>query len=212
LFNIAADGLSRTILRAQSNYLFCGLIDHIKEKGVAVLQYANDTIICLKHDLDGARNLKLLLYMFELMAGLKINFHKSEVMMINDEDNWVEVYAGIFNCQIGSFPIKYLGVPASPSRLHVIDWLPLEEKSKKRLAMWKGRNLSIAGRSILINSSLNNSPIYQMSIYLLPKTVVCNLDKIRRTFFWQGGETRKKYHLVKWTKICKNNKKGRFGD
>jgi retron-type reverse transcriptase len=60
LFNIAADGLSRTILRAQSNYLFCGLIDHIKEKGVAVLQYANDTIICLKHDLDGARNLKLL--------------------------------------------------------------------------------------------------------------------------------------------------------
>jgi hypothetical protein len=91
----------------------------------------------LKHDLDGARNLKLLLYMFELMAGLKINFNKSEVMVLNDEDNWVEVYAGIFNCQIGSFPIKYLGVPLSPSRLHVIDWLPLEEKSKKRLAIWK---------------------------------------------------------------------------
>jgi hypothetical protein len=25
---------------------------------VAILQYANDTIICLKHDINGARNLK----------------------------------------------------------------------------------------------------------------------------------------------------------
>jgi len=57
-------------------------------KGVAVLQYADDTIICLKHSIEGARNLKLLLYMYELMAGLKINFHKSEVMVINDEENW----------------------------------------------------------------------------------------------------------------------------
>lgn len=126
-------------------------------KGVAVLQYADDTIICLKHSIEGARNLKLLLYMYELMAGLKINFHKSEVMVINDEENWAEIYAEIFNCQLGTFRIKYLGVPVGPSRLHVIDWLPLEEKSKKRLAVWKGGNMSIAGRSTLINSSLNNA-------------------------------------------------------
>lgn len=70
--------------------------------------------------------------MYELMAGLKINFHKSEVMVINDEENWAEIYAEIFNCQLGTFRIKYLGVPVGPSRLHVIDWLPLEEKSKKK--------------------------------------------------------------------------------
>ena len=79
------------------------------------------------------------------------------------------------------------GVPVSPSRLHVIDWLPLEEKSKKRLAVWKGGNMSIAGRTTLINSSLNNAPIYQMSIYLLPKTVVANLDRLRRIFLAGRG-------------------------
>jgi hypothetical protein len=26
-------------------------------------------------------------------------------------------YAEIFNCQVGLFPIKYLGVPISPSKL-----------------------------------------------------------------------------------------------
>lgn len=155
-----ADGLTRMILKAQSNNKFCGLIDHIIDNGVAVLQYANDTIICLKHDLDGARSLKMLLYMYEFMADLKINFNKSEVMTINDEGHWDQVYAGIFNCQVGSFPIKYLGVPVSPSRLHVADWLPLIEKSNKRLDVWQGGTLSIAGRKTLIDSSLSNAPIY----------------------------------------------------
>lgn len=121
LFNFVADGLSRMIQKAQSNKLFTELIDHIVDNGVAVLQYADDTIICLKHDTDGARNLTMLLYMYELMAGLKINFYKSEVLTVNDEGNWATTYAEIFNCQIGSFPIKYVGVPVSPSRLHVID-------------------------------------------------------------------------------------------
>jgi hypothetical protein len=55
------------------------------------------------------------------MVGLKINFHKSEILSINDENNWAETYVDIFNCQIGTFPIKYLGVPVSPSMLHVSD-------------------------------------------------------------------------------------------
>ena len=63
----------------------------------------------------------------------------------------------------------------------------LEERNEKKLATWKGKSLSIAGRATLINSSLSSSFIYHMSIYLLPKTVVKALDKQRRTFFWQGG-------------------------
>lgn len=102
-----------------------------------------------------------------------------------------QTYTGIFNCQIGQFPIKYLGVPVSPSRLQVSDWLPLVEKSSKRLDVWKDGNLSIAGRTTLISSSLNNSPIYHMSIYLLPKTTVKKLNKIRRTFFGKGVELRR---------------------
>lgn len=196
------------IIRAQSNNKFCGLISHIIDKGIAVLQYADDTIICLKHDIEGARNLKLLLYLYEMMTGLKINFLKSEVMTINDLENWNHVYADIFNCQVGFFPIQYLGVPVNPSRLHIVDWLPLIEKSNKKLDVWKGGTLSIAGRKTLIDSSLSNSPLYHMSIYLIPKTVVYKLDKIRRIFFWQGGGTKKKCHLVRWTKICKSKKKG----
>lgn len=79
-FNFVVDGLARMIRKAQVNGLISGLIDHFIEGGVAILQYADDTIICLKHSLEGARNLKLLVYMYELMAGLKVNFYKSEIL------------------------------------------------------------------------------------------------------------------------------------
>lgn len=146
-----------------------------------------------------------------MMVGLKINFSKSEVIMINGDNDLGSIYVDIFNCQIGCFPTKYLGVPVSPSRLHLCDWSSLIDKTNKRLDIWKGGTMSIAGRSTLICTCLNNSPIYQMSVYLSPKTVTDKIDKVRRTFFWQGGGTKKKYHLVKWTKICKSKQKGGLG-
>lgn len=196
------------VYKAQRNGLITGLTSHIIPNGVAILQYADDTIVFLKRDINGAVHMKLLLYLFEMLAGLKINLNKSEIFMINDEENWGQTYADIFNCQVGLFQLNIWGVPVSPSRLKVSNWMPLVEKSLKRLEVWKGSSSSIAGRSTLIGSSLNNSPIYHMSVYLLPKTIIKRLDKIRRTSFWQGGGTKKKYHLVKWDIICKSKQQG----
>jgi hypothetical protein len=105
---------------------------------VACLQYANDTIVCIKNNDEVARNMKLLLYLFEVMSGLKINFTKSDAILINGDDDRRIQLADLFNCKIGSFPIKYLGVPVSPCRLRLKDWRPLEEKREKKLAVWKG--------------------------------------------------------------------------
>jgi hypothetical protein len=85
------------------------LISHIIPKGVAILEYADDTILFLKHDLDGATHMKLLLYLFEMLAGLKINFNKSEILMINDKENWGQQYAETFNCLVGFFPLNIWG-------------------------------------------------------------------------------------------------------
>jgi hypothetical protein len=52
------------------------MIDHLVPNGIAILQYADDTIICLENSAEKTRNMKILLYMFEQMSGLKINFEK----------------------------------------------------------------------------------------------------------------------------------------
>jgi hypothetical protein len=75
----------------------------------------------------------------------------------------------------------------SASRLHVIDWFRLEEKMQKKVDIWQGNSMSSEGRTILINSSMSNTVIYHMSMFLMPKTTIHGMDKIRRTFFWQGG-------------------------
>lgn len=200
------------IHNAQANGIITGLAANLIPKGVAILQYADDTILCLPNSLEGARNTKLLLYLYEIMSGLKINFLKSEIVMINGDDMAAQQFADIFNCQTSHFPIKYLGVPVSPSKLHVIDWIPLQEKNGKKLDIWQGGSMSIAGRTtLIINSTLSSSFTYHMSMYLFPKTVTENLDKQRRSFFWQGRGQKRKYHLVKWEIICKSKKKGGLG-
>lgn len=100
--------------------------------------------------MENTINMKWLLYLYEAMSGLKINFSKSEVVMVCQEDAKALMYSNMFNCSVGDWPIKYLGVPVSGSRLHIADWIPLDEKMLKRLDCWKGSSLSIGGRYTLI--------------------------------------------------------------
>jgi hypothetical protein len=71
---------------AKQNGLIAGLADHVIEGGYVILQYVDDTILFIQDDMESARNLKLLLYIFESMSGLKINFEKSEVLLVQSDD------------------------------------------------------------------------------------------------------------------------------
>jgi hypothetical protein len=126
------------------------------------------------------------------MSGLKTNFEKSELFLVGGHNNIAQEYADVFNCQVGLFPINYIDVPVSPSRLKVADWLKLEEKHAKKLDVWQGNSISIGGKIVLINSSLSNTATYHMSMFLMPLTTIKRMDKVRRKFFWQGGQLKKK--------------------
>ena len=60
LFNLVADCLTRLVRQAQENNMITGLASHLITNGVAILQYADDTIICLKDDIDKARTTNFL--------------------------------------------------------------------------------------------------------------------------------------------------------
>jgi hypothetical protein len=98
LFNLAADVLTRMVASAQQNLLVTGMAEILVDKGVAILQYADDTVMCLKDNMEKARNVKLMLYLFEQMSGLKINFENSEIILIGGDNNLTTQYADLFNC------------------------------------------------------------------------------------------------------------------
>lgn len=98
LFNIIVDGLDCMIKFSQEAGLISRIASDLRPREIAIYQYANDTIVFVKYDGDSARNMKLLLYLFEGITGLKINFYKSEVMIVMEDSDKCKFYVDMFNC------------------------------------------------------------------------------------------------------------------
>jgi hypothetical protein len=165
LFNIVADMLAIIIERAKVDGHIEGVVPHLVDGGLSILQYADDTILFMEHDLEKAKNLKLILSAFEKLSGLKINFHKSELFCFGEAHDEASLYAELFGCGIGQFPISYLGIPIHYRRLTLAEWKHVEERLQKRLSSWKGKLLSLGGRLVLINSVLSNMVLYMISFF-----------------------------------------------
>jgi hypothetical protein len=117
LFNLVADMLAVLIERSKGMGFFDGLVPHLVEDGLSILQYGDDMILFLDDDLEKARGLRLVMSAFEKLSGLKINFHKSELFCFGDTKERDAEYMRLFGCKEGEFPFRYLGIPMSPSRL-----------------------------------------------------------------------------------------------
>nr|GEV85738.1 RNA-directed DNA polymerase, eukaryota [Tanacetum cinerariifolium] len=62
-------------------------------------------------------------------------------------------------------------------------WDDTVDKIKGRLSKWKLKTLSIEGRLTLLKSVLGSTPIYNMSLYKVPKTMLNSMEAIHRNFF-----------------------------
>lgn len=99
LFNLVAHMLVVLIERSTKHDHFNGLVPHLVERRLSILQYADDTILFMKDDLDQAKNLKLVLRAFEKLSGLKINFHKSEMFCFAEAKEKAKDYVTILGCK-----------------------------------------------------------------------------------------------------------------
>ena len=66
-----------------------GLLTDFVPEGVYSLQYADDTIIFSSMDDRYLLNLKCILLWYEKFLGMRINFHKSEIVPLNVEASLV---------------------------------------------------------------------------------------------------------------------------
>ena len=71
---------------------------------------------------------------YEQLSGMRVNFHKSELVPVNLEIEETQSFAHIFSCPVGSFPLKYLGVPLHFDNLSRDDIQPLVDKGPVRLS------------------------------------------------------------------------------
>ncbi|XP_026390935.1 uncharacterized protein LOC113286568 [Papaver somniferum] len=140
-----------------------------------------------------------ILFAFQLVTGLSVNFRKSAVVGIGDDNN-AAYCASIFGCQIAEFPINYLGIPLGSKSKNKAVLDVLIARFQQKLRTWRRRYLSKGKRLLLINSVLASTPIYFLSMFQRPISVIKTLEKIMRRFLWGSSDNSKKRSWVSWSK------------
>ncbi|KAK1362064.1 hypothetical protein POM88_046538 [Heracleum sosnowskyi] len=184
LFNLVVEVLSTMMVTANERGMFSGikLSDNVKE--ITHLQFADDTLVFIKDDLESLKDVKRILTCFQFLSGLEINFSKSKLFALGKSTEILEEGSRVLSCAKGEWPLTYLGVTIGLSPKRQIYWDPLFTKFKKKLVGWKCESLNMVGRVVLIKSVVDSLPIHWFNTLLLPAMVYHKLESYRKSFLW----------------------------
>jgi hypothetical protein len=123
----------------------------------------------------------------------------------------MEILSRTFNCQTGSMPFTYLGLPLELSKPRLQHFLPLIQRIEKRLSC-TSNFLSQAGRLELVNSVFSSLPAFFMCMLKIPVTKIKQIDIYKKHCLWRGNDMNsKKPPLAAWNMITKPKDSGGLG-
>jgi hypothetical protein len=169
LFDIIVDMFVILPTRVKGGGQVDGLIPHLVDGRVHILQYSDDTIIFMEDNLEKALNMKLILCIFEQLSCAKEIEHQ---------------YRELFGCEIGVLIFKYLGIPIHLRRLRNSDWKTVEDRFVRKLGSWVGKLLSYGDRLILINYVLTSFIMFMLYFFKYLKGDGKDWISFVRGLFW----------------------------
>ncbi|KAL0874206.1 hypothetical protein Bca101_023911 [Brassica carinata] len=116
-----------------------------------------------------------------------------------------------FPFELGSLPVRYLGLPLTTKRMTVSDYTPLLDRIRKRICSWTARQLSFAGRLQLLGSVIHSITNFWMSVFRLPKQCINEIDKMCSAFLWSGPDLNPRKAKISWKDVCKPKEEGGLG-
>ena len=102
-------------------------------------------------------------------------------------------------------------MPLHFSKLKREDIQPVVDKLIKRVAGWRGKLLSSAGKLTLLKSCLASIPIYLLSVIKFPKWAIESINSQMGNFLWNDNEGKHKYHLSNWPSLTQEKDYGGWG-
>ncbi|GJT98779.1 RNA-directed DNA polymerase, eukaryota, reverse transcriptase zinc-binding domain protein [Tanacetum coccineum] len=144
--------------------------------------FADDLLVMCHGDAISVGVIKKALDAFSAVSGLIPNNSKSTAFYGSMSDDECNTISSILLFVTGKLPVKYLGVPLIAKRL--------------------GEDYSLLQESI---------HVYWASVFLLPTTVINDINKLLKTFLWSQSDTAKGKAKVAWSSICKPNDQGGLG-
>ena len=121
---------------------------------------------------------------------------------VNIPASWLSESALVLNCKLGSIPFLYLGLPIRGDARRLVFWDPLMKRINSGLSAWSSRYLSLGGRLVLLKSVLSSLPVYALSFFKAPSSIVSSIESlfiiiiIIIIIFLGGGECKPQENIL----------------
>uniref|UniRef100_A0A803PTY9 Reverse transcriptase n=1 Tax=Cannabis sativa TaxID=3483 RepID=A0A803PTY9_CANSA len=99
-------------------------------------------------------------------------------------------------------PLRYLGIPICAKKISAKECSILVDKMAARIKSLSSRNLSFAGRAMLINTVLLTMHSYWSQIMVLPKKILREIAAVCRAFLLKGQTSTIGAGAVAWDMMC----------
>ncbi|KAL5579373.1 hypothetical protein UlMin_011815 [Ulmus minor] len=212
LFVICAHGLSEILACFEERKLFTGIKITSGCPSISHLFFADDSLIFCKAKLSEATHLKSCLNSYAKASGQLINFDKSAFSFSpNTRCNDKITICSVFGVnQVQSHEL-YLGLPTFSMKNKRIQFGYIRDKVIRKLQGWKERTFSQGGKEVLLKSVVQSIPTYTMSCFILPDSIIQDIEAACARFWWGSSVDHKKVHWKRWIELCKPKSEGGLG-
>lgn len=157
---------------------------------ISNLCFADDTILFCQANAQEAEVVRLILNRYAVASGQIINMEKSTM-----------VFSPNIRQEVATSIQHLLPFQVVPN---------LKERLWERVRGWNEHHLSTAGREVLIKAVLQAIPTYVMSCFMLPTSILEEVEKIIRRFWW-GSKSSKGISWLAWARLCRPKAEGGMG-
>ena len=120
---------------------------------------------------------------YEKESGKKLNKEKTSLFFSKNTSMDIQERAKeTFGAQIIQQHEKYLGLPLLMGRSKKKAFNQIKDQVSRKIASWKGKLLSNAGREILIKAVAQATPMYTMSCFKLSDSLCSDLNSLMGRF------------------------------
>jgi ribonuclease HI len=106
---------------------------------------------------------------------------------------------------------RYLGLPTALGRNTTAAFEKITTQVKNLVGGVCEKNLSMAGREVLVKSNAQAIPTYSMSSFLLSKNTCKKITSAMAKYWWGGDGEKRKMHWKKWEDIAVPKSEGGMG-
>lgn len=193
LFVLAAEKLAEAI-RRDNNIKGLDLLDTTTK----ILQFADDSTLFVKEEESLDRAL-VVIDNFREVSGLELNLQKTQGIMLGP----IEM-AGSNSREIQwGNRFKILGIQFdsenSDNKDKVLNFDPAISKMKKICSSWSLRNLSLKGRTVILNTLVLPIISFQYTMLPVPQETIREIDNLVTNFLWRDRKP-------KISKLCLEKK------